>query len=971
MHSTGTDRLRPGIYPFWFWNDDLTPEEIRWQIRQMAEQGVRGFFIHPRQGLRQPYLSETFFEMVAIAVNEAAALGLQVHLYDEYPYPSGPAGGEVLLGNPHFHATELVQKTYDVPGGRIRLSLPRGKILACVACPLRDGRADWDRPLDLRDRVGMVLAEDAYFTRGLTRYNRKRYFASRPMPVLEAEVPGGPHRLFVSVQVTEQHHRYWDHFADVMNPQAVQEFLRVTHERYYRHFGDRFGSAIRSIFVDETWPRWSERLPAAFRERFSYDLLPLLPALQDPSHPRHLQVAYDLGQLEYEMFCRSWEQPYADWCRRHSILYSGEKPSWRLSQLAYMDIPGCEPGHTKAGTKMDLLRGTIRANARATASAAYFYGKVGSLCECFHSMGWSATLQDARIISDGLLLMGIDMLVPHGFFYSTHALRKHDAPPTFFFQMPSWPLFGRLSRRVERIGQAFAGTHIDAKILVVDPSSGLPDRTQPIDPGSNLPKRTYQAAYEQLLDWLMAQHLDFLMVDTDILETGTIDKGNVRVRDVTAPLVVVPPMQVIEPPLDEWLRKFEAAGGSVVRCGADVDDSFLAGQVLPVVQPTLRIESAEDTKNLQLVTRTDGRRTCWLLLNTSRRNLGLTLDAGRPLREIPLEDDRPAQLEKTASSYQRWLAPFEALLLETDDIGQAKPRPPRCTIRVAGPATVTPLSTNLLRLYDWNMALLDADGNVMQEAAVPAVPLINQLAGGRFPFVPAVQEHWGTISDLNLPRLHVRYTATFVNRYDARVYLVMEPDSIVGDWSIRVNGSEPLAAAAFSTVDLHVRGSLGANVTGHLRPGPNTITVDVQTDRHDGGLLNALYLAGGFAVSLKGPTLTRRESAGQFEDYQANGLPYYAGVVEYEMAVETPAIRHDQLILADFDFGPVFEDACEVSLNGGPWHAMPWSPRQALLPAGALRAGTNNLRIRVYTSLGRAFEGQMFDAIEHRYHDVR
>ena len=59
----------PGFYPFWFWNDTLNEKEIRWQIAQMAEQGIRGFFIHPRQGLKQPYLSDAFFDMVEVAIH--------------------------------------------------------------------------------------------------------------------------------------------------------------------------------------------------------------------------------------------------------------------------------------------------------------------------------------------------------------------------------------------------------------------------------------------------------------------------------------------------------------------------------------------------------------------------------------------------------------------------------------------------------------------------------------------------------------------------------------------------------------------------------------------------------------------------------------------------------------------------------------------------------------------------------------
>ena len=53
--------------------------------------------------------------------------------------------------------------------------------------------------------------------------------------------------------------------------------------------------------------------------------------------------------------------------------------------------------------------------------AAYFYDKQASLCECYHSLGWGATLQGAKILAEALLVSGVNCLVPHGFFYSTHA----------------------------------------------------------------------------------------------------------------------------------------------------------------------------------------------------------------------------------------------------------------------------------------------------------------------------------------------------------------------------------------------------------------------------------------------------------------------------------------------------------------------------------------------------------------------
>jgi hypothetical protein len=958
---TGPARLLPyGFYPFWFWNGELSPDEIRWQIAEMAANGVRGFFIHSRQGLQQPYLSGTFMHLVELAVDCAEQHGLVVHLYDEYPYPSGVAGGEVILGQPQFQATRLVQDRFDVPGGSTRLALPRGLVLACVACPLNAaGAVDWTRLTDLQPQVGMVLTGESYNLGGLTSYNRKRYFASQPTPVVAVELPPVPHRIFVSVQCVVERHKYWWHFADVLNPAAVREFMRRTHERYGQRFGARFGKSIHSIFVDETAPGWSACIPALFRREYGYDLLPLLPALQDPTHPEHLRVAVDLHRLRYRRFCQTFERPISRWCTRHHLGYAGEKASLRLAQLRYMHIPGCEPGHTKAGAPMDLLQAGIRGNARATASAAYLYGKEGALCECYHSLGWGGTLQDAKLIADGLLLMGIRYLVPHGFFYTTHALAKHDAPPTFFFQMPYWPLFRHLTRRVDRIGRLFDGTHLAATVLVVEPTAGLPTPEQ-------------SDAYRRLLDLLMAEHLDFLLVDTDMLESAKVRAGRVRLRDVTASLVLVPPMRAMEPPLAAWLDGFEKQGGHVVRCGADFAPDELRDRLLETVSPWLHCRAIEgDARTIQVVSRTDGRHWLWFLLNPTAATVELELSAAESLHEIPLDDALPAGLAPGAGAYRRRLEPFESVLLTTaPDRVTAPAASPRVCVRLGGPATVTPLAPNLLRLHDWDLTVLDDDGVPRQTARVPAVPLANQLATGKFRFAPVLVETFGCMPEWRVPRLRLEYRCPFDCRYDGRVELVMEPGSIVGDWHLWINDAPALAPDQFSPTTAHVRGSLGVDISPLLRPGANSVRVAVTTDRTDGGLRNPLYLAGDFGVTVQPPQLTRRRAAGAFEKWEENGLPYYAGAVEYGLEVDLPELPTGDPILADFEAGPGFQDACEVSLNGGPWHALPWSPRRCLVRRAELRCGRNAVRVRVYTTLIRAFEGQWFDVECHRYRSV-
>ncbi|HAU38821.1 MAG TPA: hypothetical protein DCX07_14035 [Phycisphaerales bacterium] len=914
---------RTGFYPFWFWNDRLDPEEIRWQIAQLAKQDMKGFYICPRQGLGQPYLSEAFFQMVGVAIAEAEKLGLEVHLCDEYPYPSGAAGGEVTLGNPAYYATYLTHQTHDVVGPHVRLMLEEGKVLSIVAYPLDGETVNWSAGIDLRHSVGVLQLAESYLETGLTRHNRKRSFTSRPTPVLEAQLPPGTFRIYASLQLDRHRHKYFGHFVDTLNPEAVREFIRLTHERYLQRYGSKFGRTFGSIFVDETAPSWSARIPDEFRKQYGYDLLEKMPALAEPTHPEHSRVARDVHWLKYRLFCESFEEQVSRWCQWNGVAYGGEKPSLRLSQLRYMDIPGCEPGHTRAGDPMDLLQPHIRGNARATASAAYFYGKSGALCECYHSMGWGATLQDVKLVAEGLLLMGVRYLVPHALFYSTHGLRKHDAPPSFFFQMPYWSLWGRLNRRVERIASMFAGTHIDAQVLVVEPSAGMPSPEQ-------------RNGYAELLQRMMREHIEFLLVDTDILSEARIADGWVHARDVRANVVIVPPMSEPEPPLQQWLERFAKAGGKVVR--------IEAGDSLNVA-PSLRVPA-----ELQVVARRGSDKRLWFILNPTAQPVEMEIPTELALHEVPLDEQLPPMLREEGGRYRRTIRPFESMMLMAGT--KNEPVLPVVKAAIDEWVKVRPQNANLLRMYRWKMSLGE------QRAEVPAVPLAHQLEKGQFRYSPRVLHFFGAEPELTWPEMKVRYEFDFLCEYGEPVQLVMEPGSLAGKWAIFVNDAAPLSETDFVPATAHVRGSRGADVTKILRRGMNTIRVELTACRPEDGLLNALYLAGNFGVRLSEPALVRREENGRFEQYEHNGLPYYSGVLEYDGTFELPEMPSGDEMIVEFQWPERFGEACEVSINGGIFQPILWQPQCLKMIRRDLQLGSNRITIRVYTTLLRSFEGR-------------
>ena len=211
--------LQFGIQPFWFWNGEMREDEIVRQIEAMHAQGLRGFLIHPRQGMEIPYLSRTFFDRVRTAVEAAAARGMEVWLYDEFPYPSGVSGGEVLLAEADYRCRQLERAWLEAEGGaEVELDAPWGRLLTARAYAIVDGAVQWSDWIDLSADVGVRYREDIFQFSGLTRYNRKRYFQGDPVQSLRTRRPRADAGASSSMSRPFDHFKYFEFFIDPLNP---------------------------------------------------------------------------------------------------------------------------------------------------------------------------------------------------------------------------------------------------------------------------------------------------------------------------------------------------------------------------------------------------------------------------------------------------------------------------------------------------------------------------------------------------------------------------------------------------------------------------------------------------------------------------------------------------------------------------------------------------------------------------------
>jgi len=572
-----------GMKPFWFWNGEMKDEEITRQIKEMADKGIGGFFIHPRQGNTLPYMSNQWFEKVGVAIEAAKKYGLEVWLYDEYPYPSGICAGEVVNGHPEYEARILKVNKFDINGPQeYECELPWGEVIMAAAYPVENGEVNWKSPIRLEDEIGNNQPEKIYHqSLGLTAYNTKRFMSGNLVKKLHWKVPAGSWRVYIFIQVPVRGHKYFDSFVDPVNPEAVRRFIELTHERYKRHFGHEFGKTIKGIFSDEISPMgapmWSPLMPKLFREKNGYDLIEYLPALFDDMGEGTDKFRYDYNNTITNAFIESYDMQIHNWCRENGILYVGEKPILRSSQIQHMDIQGMDAGHQKAGDETQLAHFNYRVNAKIAESGAFFYKKKKVLCECYHSIGWSMTIQDMKWIIDWLAVQGVSMFVPHGFFYTTDALAKHDAPPSSFYQMPAWKHMGKLSEYMADLLDTITKASKEVDVLIMDPvTSTWTAMGSKRDANMKL-----RMDFSRLQRELLENHMDYYVIDPELLVQSEINDGQLKINDTLFKVLLIPPVTNIDSKTLNFIDRYLSEGGILITCG-----SLPAEEIEEGVDPT-------------------------------------------------------------------------------------------------------------------------------------------------------------------------------------------------------------------------------------------------------------------------------------------------------------------------------------------------------------------------------------------------
>ena len=530
--------------PFWAWNCDLDEDLLKREIGYMKQMGMGGFHMHPRSGMAVPYLSEAFMNRIRTCVEEARKLGMLAWLYDEDRWPSGFAGGFVTEKEENRQRFLLMTPKAPGPDG--------GRVLARYEVTL-DGRGSltgYRRLAENGEAAGTI------------------WYAAEKQTVPSA----------------------WFHFrgyTDTMNPAAIRDFIRITHERYREALGSDLGGICPAIFTDEPqMPRrtvlsrstdlqdvllpWTAGLEESYRAAWKESLLDRLPEVIWEQPEGISPVRWRFFDHTTERFVSAFSDQIGKWCREHGILMTGHMMSEQTLESqsgAVGEVMRAYRGFTLPGVDQ-LCDGREFTTVKQAASAAHQQGCPGVASELYGVTNWDFDFKGHKLQGDWQAALGVTVRVPHLYWCSMHGESKRDYPASIGHQSAWWREYPFIEDHFARVNTLMTRGKPLIRVGVIHPvescwiAFGPEDRT-------GLKRAELDRRFAELTRWLLEDTLDFdYICESTLPDLFRAGEGAFTVGEMSYDAVIVPGCETLRRTTMAALADFRARGGQIIFLGA-------------------------------------------------------------------------------------------------------------------------------------------------------------------------------------------------------------------------------------------------------------------------------------------------------------------------------------------------------------------------------------------------------------------
>lgn len=607
--------------PFWFWNDELSEEEITRQIDDFCEKGVMGFVIHPRKGMPEsiPYLSDIFMHYVKHAVEQAQKRNMKVVLYDEAMYPSGSAHGLVVKENPEYATRALrMEEGNSLP------QLENGESLLAV--------------VTAKQNENGVLLVDTLKEIPVAEY------IPQPQDKVFFLIESYSHGTIRGMHIGEDDlEEQAPASGDLLNPKAMEAFIRITYNRYYEVLKPYFGSTVIGMFTDEPCVLGRCHRPdvqawtvgfAEYWKQSGGKLEELLLLWKEASQNYHEDVRNRYQETVNKRLGESYYGQLSDWCMEHGIALTGHpEKSDDIGVLKYFHIPGQDVVWRWIAPENESgIVGTHSTLGKCSADAARHHGRRRNSNECFGCCSpapysWSFTADDMKWYMDWLFVRGVNLLYPHAFFYSVNGEERFgERPPDVGPNNLFWPHYRQFADYIKRMCWLLTDSYNTTPVAILGEEAHLP-----WEPAKELFEN--QIEFNYLEDTLFAS--DKCSIEKDEIR---IEKQSYKV--ILANSCVISKKQEV----GKKLNTFVKAGGKVIYWDQENKLTELLNEYREI-----KLLSACKTKDIRISHVLKGNTDFYLLVNEGDEDfIGIA--------EIPYEALRNGKSEYQVEFWNAWEA---------------------------------------------------------------------------------------------------------------------------------------------------------------------------------------------------------------------------------------------------------------------------------------------------------------------------
>lgn len=566
-------RSDPDLFPavYWFWHSVPTADEIRRQIADMDESGIKTFLIQARLAFPiEEYLGEGYFAAYRLAMQEARARGMTAGIYDDYNWDSGQAGGRSVKLNDNARERHLFWTSGQVKAGvcSCRISdihslMYSGMGQAVLDWIYEGGQPRWDDW-----QVFKVLAfpqkELVSFTNDVIDVTAYCAIKNTGNDACEIKLEL-PHTLNLDgyqIAAFAAARCATSRLINYLSPEAVDAFITAGYEPYRQHLGDYFGRTIKFMFFDHPyggfygWEECSGNLgnslmfDSRLAEKFLSDkgysleqaLLSFIHELGDET-PKYRADFFEVyGSLGRETFFGK----LSAWTKKNGLGLSGHE------LLAHVGAWGYTEGFTfldartnfaadyfaidayRTQTAVDASNYHAQISAKLGDSVAKANGRRGCLIEQYAvsestdvpggAGQWGLTLAQLRSQAIRHTFLGASQFIFHGFYQTDGSANnldlyknpRFDFAPGLNFE-PWFEKYSQFAREMSELAALLAKANPASSAAVL-----FPLRTWWAEGGEGI----FSQESEKWFRYFLEHNIQFDIVNEEQLEVGRVENSD-------------------------------------------------------------------------------------------------------------------------------------------------------------------------------------------------------------------------------------------------------------------------------------------------------------------------------------------------------------------------------------------------------------------------------------------------------------